>query len=113
MWRRSTVTLIQPNPIPHGAGEDVNERRHTVPCSVKSVGQKEHYLAKGFGLKPEVKLVLDNAHNYHGEKQCCFEGERYEIERSYDPETNETELILYPDSRAAHGTAQTGGVRDA
>ena len=107
MWRQSEVTLIRERPGCHGVGLPIPEIRRTVRCSVRSIGQKEFYQAMALGLKPEVKLVLDYAANYRGEKRCKFEGVYYEIERTYNPQTNESELTLYPENGIARGTAST------
>ena len=107
MWRQSEVTLIREKPVCHGVGETIPELRHTESCTVKSVSQKEFYQAMALGLKPEIRLVLDYADSYHGEKRCRFEGAYYEIMRTYNPETNGVELTLYPENGIARGTVTT------
>lgn len=105
MWRQSEITLIREKPAAHGVGIPVKEIRHTESCTVKSIGQQEFYQAMGTGLKPEIKIVLDWPDNYCGEKRCKFEGKYYEILRTYEPDTNEFELTLYPESGIARGEA--------
>lgn len=107
-WRQSQVTLIREIPAARGVGTDAEQRRHTVRCTVRSIGQQEHYLAKGTGPMPELKLVLDYAQNYRNEQKCRFEGRMYHMERTYNPETNEIELILYPEDRIAADSEVTG-----
>lgn len=106
MWRRSEITLIREIPAAHGVGVPVKVRKHTESCTVKSIGQQEFYQAMATGLKPEVKIVLDWPENYCGEKRCRFEGKNYEILRTYESETNEIELTLYPEAGIARGEAE-------
>ena len=107
MWRQSSVTLIMEDPPCRGVGIEPTEKRHTEACTVKSIGQTEFYQAQALGLKPEIKLVLDWAWNYHGEKRCKFEGRYYEILRAYNTKTNEIELTLYPEAGVARGEVTT------
>jgi hypothetical protein len=51
--------------------------------------------------------VLDYSENYFGEKRCRFEGRYYRIERTYETETNEIELTLYPENGIARGEVTT------
>lgn len=102
-WRNAQITLIMPLPVARGVGTDPVEKRHTVPCSVESVGQKEHYLAKAAGVMVELKIRIPYGQDYNGEPQAWFEGEYYNVERSYNPATNDIELILYPSDRVARG----------
>lgn len=102
-WRNSQITLIYTLPVARGVGTDPVEKRHTVPCSVESIGQKEHYLAKAAGVMVEAKVRLPYAQDYNGETQAFFEGEYYNIERAYNPATNDVELVLYPSDRVARG----------
>ena len=107
MWRTSEVTLIREIPAARGVGEEPLDQRHTERCTVKSIGMTEHYQARAQGLMEGLKLVLDYAGNYFGEKRCRFEGKYYRIERSYNPETNECELTLYPENGIAVGGVTT------
>lgn len=107
MWRRSEVTLIRDVPEARGVGEEPKTLQHTERCTVKSIGQKEHYQARALGLMAGVKLVLDYSENYFGEKRCRFEGRYYRIERTYETETNEIELTLYPENGIARGEVTT------
>ena len=107
MWRQSEVTRIMEKPGCHGVGKVIPDKRHTESCSVRSIGQQEFYQAMAIGLKPEIKLILDHADNYHDEKRCRFEGVYYEIERTYNPQTNELELTLYPENGIARGEVTT------
>lgn len=116
MWRHSEITLIREKPGCHGVGVFPEEERHTVGCTVKSVGQKEFYQAMALGMKPEIRIDLDYGANYRGEKRCRFEGAYYEVMRTYNPEHNGIELTLYPENGVARGTVTTdseGGSTDA
>ena len=53
-------------------------------CDVMSVGRFEHYQAAAHGLKPEIVFVVSRW-DYEGEKEVEFEGERYNVLRTYQP----------------------------
>ena len=55
-----------------------------VLCDVLSVGRNEHYQAAAHGLKPELVFVVSKW-DYQGEKEVVFDGERYNVLRTYEP----------------------------
>ena len=55
-----------------------------VLCDVLSVGRSEHYQAAAHGLKPELVFVVSKW-DYQGEKEVVFDGERYNVLRTYEP----------------------------
>lgn len=57
-----------------------------VLCDVLSVGRSEHYQAAAHGLKPELVFVVSKW-DYQGEKEVVFDGERYNVLRTYRPKT--------------------------
>lgn len=60
------------------------EPKTTVLCGVKSITRTEHYQAAAHGLKPEIVFVVSKW-DYQGEKEVKFEGERYNVLRTYEP----------------------------
>jgi len=63
------------------------ETKTTVLCGVKSITRTEHYQAAAHGLKPELVFVV-NKYEYEGQKEVEFEGERYNVLRTYEPKTS-------------------------
>jgi SPP1 family predicted phage head-tail adaptor len=86
--------LIAEDPKAHGIFDAPAETMRKVYCTEKSVGQTEVYQANAVGLRPERKLILAHAFEYHGEKQLEFGGERYAIVRTYVNEGDQMELTI-------------------
>lgn len=84
----------------YGDPEKVITRR-TVPAYEKSVGAKEFYQAFAVGLKPEVKFVIANYLDYHGEQMLEYtpfgqdETVLLRVLRTYHAENDELELTCY------------------
>lgn len=83
MIRAKIAYLIAEDPEAHGVLDDPAETLRKVYCTEKSVGQSEVYQARGTGLNPELKLILQHAFEYHGEKLLEYQGTRYDIIRTY------------------------------
>lgn len=83
MTRAKVAYLIAEDPEAHGVLDDPEETERKVYCTEKSVGQSEIYQARGTGLNPELKLVLQHAFEYHGEKILRYQGIRWHILRTY------------------------------
>lgn len=58
----------------------------------KSIRQSEYYQAATTGLRPELTFVLWTR-EYKGEKYLKFEGKEYAIIRTFEPSSEEIELI--------------------
>lgn len=106
MMKANVVDLITVSPEAAGVGTDPQETRRTVPCTVKSIGMQEAYLAMGQGLNPELKVMLAHDFEYAGERLCEICGERYDIIRTYMTETDGIELTL---QRVARNAVPAGG----
>ena len=52
-------------------------------CSVRSIGMKEFYQANATDFHPEVKFVLADYLDYHGEPMAIHDGQLYRILRTY------------------------------
>jgi SPP1 family predicted phage head-tail adaptor len=103
MLRANAVDLITVSPQAAGVGVERTETKHTVYCTVKSIGQQEAYLAMGQGLNPELKVILAHDFEYEGERLCEMDGVRYDILRTYVTETDGIELTLQRAARNAKG----------
>lgn len=56
----------------------------SVLCGVLSVTRSEHYQAAASGLKPSIVFVL-NKYEYQNEQEIEFDGQRYRVIRTYQP----------------------------
>lgn len=83
MIRAGIAYLIAEAPEAHGVLETAAETPRKVYCIERSVGQSEVYQARGTGLNPELKLILQHAFEYHGEKLLTYKGTPYKILRTY------------------------------
>ena len=52
-------------------------------CEVRSIGQKEFYDSYATDFYPELKLVLADHLDYEGERLVQYEGQRYQVVRTY------------------------------
>lgn len=80
----NVITLISEKIAVDEYGDQVktqSERR--VFAELKSIGQSEFYQAQALGLKPEIKFVLPDYLEYHGEKRLRFRDFREETEQEY------------------------------
>jgi len=94
MMKAGVVTLIGEDPAAHGVLETPQEIRRKRYCTVKSIGQTEAYQARGIGLNPELKIILAHDFEYTDEAQLEYNGERYDILRTYVTETDGIELTV-------------------
>lgn len=58
------------------------ETRRTVLCDQESVTRSEHYAAAANNLKPQIVFVI-NKYEYEGESEVEFEGNRYNVIRTF------------------------------
>ena len=58
-------------------------RPRDVFCSVRSIGMKEFYQASSTDFHPEVKFILADYLDYHGEPMAIYDGQLYRILRTY------------------------------
>lgn len=81
----SELILISIEPGENDLGDPITIRTEKpILCDVMSVGRSEHYQAAAHGLKPELVFVISKW-DYDGEKEVEFEGERYNVLRTYEP----------------------------
>ena len=83
----------------------VAETSRTVFCRLASIGQKEFYQAQAVGLKPELKLVIADYLDYHGEQRLLYvprgqmTPELFRVLRTYRA-GQELELVCYREVNA-------------
>lgn len=75
--------------------EQKAETARQVFCRTRAITRSEFYAAANAGLKPEAVLVLSSAKDYAGERHVEWEGTRYTVMRTYQPEGSDSlELVL-------------------
>ena len=90
------VSLLYLEPVKNELAEEIRQLVRTTPTlgRITSVSRAERVGSGLDGLTPEVVFVTA-LFNYHGEQQAEWEGERYQIYRTYRRrETQEIELYL-------------------
>lgn len=91
MWI-DEINLIQETYTFDEIGNQIaTEIKINVFCDKKSVGRSEFYNAATNGLKPEIIFVIHN-YEYEGQKKVEFEGNKYNVIRTYSTNTEEIEL---------------------
>lgn len=87
----------------------ITETERTIFCREVSVGQKEFYQAHAVGLQPELKLVIADYLDYHGERLLYYvprgqtEPELFRVLRTYRT-GQELELVVYREVNPDVGT---------
>lgn len=70
-----------------------NDVKTEVYCRLKSITRSEFYQAAVAGLRPEFVFVI-HSFEYNGEQQVIFEGQEYQVLRTYQDEKNPEEVEL-------------------
>jgi SPP1 family predicted phage head-tail adaptor len=94
MLHADAIILIAESPKAHGVFDSKTETTRRVPCTVRSVGMQENYIARGQGLKPELVFQLRHAFEYKGEKRCIYHDTEYRIIRTYITEMDGIEITV-------------------
>ena len=94
MEKMGTCQLITFNPDAHEAGAAVSETTRTVKVTEKGVGMNETYQAKGLGLNPEKRLLINYGKDYQEERELIYEGERWKVIRTAENEYNGVLLTI-------------------
>lgn len=68
------------------------ESETVVLCGLKSIGRNEFYQAAANGLRPDIVFVM-HGYEYSDEKTVEFEGNRYNVIRTYATSFEEVELV--------------------
>lgn len=70
--------------------------RNFVFCEELSINQTEFYQAHANGLKPEIKLKIEDYYDYHDEKIAIYKGIKYNVLRAYRvPNSRSIEITLH------------------
>ena len=83
-------TVKKPNE--RGSYDNVTEER-LVFCAKKSITGTEHYSASTLGIQLAMKLIID-PYEYNEEEEVIFEDRKYLVERTYQVNDRELELVL-------------------
>lgn len=83
MVRATAIDLISDTPENGGVFDSRTETQRRVLATVESVGMKESYEARAFGLNPEIKFCLALGLEYQGEKHLVYNSVRYRVIRTY------------------------------
>ena len=83
-------TVKKPNE--RGSYDNVTEER-LVFCAKKSITGTEHYSASTLGTQLAMKLIID-PYEYNEEEEVIFEDRKYLVERTYQVNDRELELVL-------------------
>lgn len=83
-----------------GTTSDVNDLGDpiTIPterqvfAEKKSIRQSEFYQAAATGLRPDLMFVVWSR-EYRGEQRLEYQGKEYSVIRTYEPNSEETEIV--------------------
>lgn len=86
------LTLIGHTYIKDEIGQQIaTESKVSILCGVKSIGHNEFYNAAVANFKPTLTFVI-HAYEYNREETVEFEGQRYNVIRTYSTSFEELEL---------------------
>lgn len=94
MLHADALNLITESPAAHGIFDSKTETQRRVPCTIRSVGMQESYIARGQGMRPELVFQLAHAFEYKGEKRCVYHDVEYRIIRTYITEADGIEITV-------------------
>lgn len=87
------IELISLTYIQNSRGDNIEVPTYReIYANKLGVRQSEHYQAAATGLKPEVMFEVWTA-EYQGERKLRYEGQEYDIIRTYPRKDEKTELI--------------------
>lgn len=93
MKRKYPIYLLTPVRTKNDIGDTIEDyNRRFVLAEKKSIRQSEFYQAYAAGLRPEITFVVWTA-EYKNERNLEYEGDIYEIIRTYDIDEKNTELV--------------------
>lgn len=88
MIRATVITLLTEEP--HGVFEERTIVQNEVFAEIQSVKMSEFYTALNDGIQPEYIFKLTDYSDYHGEKLIEYEGQLYDVVRTYTPVNGQT-----------------------
>lgn len=79
------LTLILTTQTENDMGDVIDTQERTdILCEVESVTRNEFYNAAKVDMQPEMVFVI-NRYDYSGESEVEYEGQLYDVIRSYKP----------------------------
>lgn len=88
MIRADVITLLSEEP--HGVFDQNTPQETDVFAEIRSVRQKEFYLALNEGIQPTYVFVLTDYADYDDQKLIRYNDELYDVVRTYTPVDGQT-----------------------
>lgn len=88
MIRADVITLLSEEP--HGVFGQNTPQETNVFAEIRSVRQKEFYLALNEGIQPTYVFVLTDYADYGDQKLIRYNSELYDVVRTYTPVDGQT-----------------------
>ena len=88
MIRATTIALLKE--LPHGVFDSHTPTETEVFAEIQSVKMSEFYTALNDGIQPEFIFVLTDYADYDGEKLVRYDGNLYDVVRTYTPVNGQT-----------------------
>lgn len=88
MIRADMITLLSEEP--HGVFAQNTPQETNVFAEIRSVRQKEFYLALNEGIQPTYVFVLTDYADYGDQKLIRYNDELYDVVRTYTPVDGQT-----------------------
>lgn len=104
------ITEIEPTEPTNenGFSNPTTESTRTVFCNRRSISQGEYYKAQQAGKQVEAKVEVHTV-DYAGEVLVEFEGKRYSVLKTYEPDDSDVIELTLTDLPTAGETEQEGG----
>lgn len=88
MIRADVITLLSEEP--HGVFAQNTPQETNVFAEIRSVRQKEFYLALNEGIQPTYVFVLTDYADYGDQKLIRYNSQLYDVVRTYTPVDGQT-----------------------
>lgn len=88
MIRADMITLL--SEAPHGVFAQNTPQETNVFAEIRSVRQKEFYLALNEGIQPTYVFVLTDYADYGDQKLIRYNNQLYDVVRTYTPVDGQT-----------------------
>lgn len=88
MIRATTITLLKEQP--HGVFDSHTPTETEVFAEIRSVKMNEFYTALNDGIQPQFIFVLTDYSDYDDQKLIRYDGELYDVVRTYTPVNGQT-----------------------
>lgn len=88
MIRATTIVLLSEEP--HGVFDTHTPTETEVFAEIQSVKMSEFYTALNDGIQPEYIFKLTDYSDYNGQKLIRYDGNLYDVVRTYTPVDGQT-----------------------